>query len=62
MNYIAHIYLAEHTQTSKLGNFLGDFVKGPDLSSLPVEIQTGIKFHRAIDSYTDSHHQITALK
>lgn len=62
MNYIAHIFIAQHTQTSKLGNFLGDFIRGSDLSHLPVHIQAGIKLHRAIDTYTDSHPQIKALK
>ncbi|MDM7861874.1 ACP phosphodiesterase [Alteromonas sp. ASW11-36] len=55
LNYLAHIQLAHHSGTSKLGNFLGDFVKGYDLSRFPVSIQQGIELHRAIDSYTDNH-------
>ena len=63
MNYIAHINLAEHTETSALGNFLGDFVKG-DLYSwtrdghnetLPDVLLKGIRLHRSVDNYTDSH-------
>lgn len=28
MNYLAHLHIADHTNTSFTGNFLGDFVKG----------------------------------
>ncbi|MEE8298384.1 MAG: DUF479 domain-containing protein, partial [Thermodesulfobacteriota bacterium] len=28
MNYLAHLYLAEDSDESLLGNLLGDFVKG----------------------------------
>ncbi|MGJ8679197.1 ACP phosphodiesterase [Paraglaciecola sp.] len=62
MNYIAHIHIAEHTQTSMLGNFLGDFVKGSDLTYLPEKIERGIRLHRSIDQYTDSHSQVCHLK
>ena len=62
MNYIAHIHLAASTNTSLLGNFLGDFVKGKDLSFLPEELQHGIWLHRKIDVFTDSHAEIKALK
>lgn len=55
MNYVGHIQLAQHSSTSKLGNFLGDFVKGSDLSSFSAQIQQGIELHRAIDSFADNH-------
>ena len=62
MNYLAHIHLAHLSGTSKLGNFLGDFVKGTNLQALPIPIQQGIFLHRKIDSFTDSHPDIKALK
>jgi acyl carrier protein phosphodiesterase len=62
MNYLAHIHLGHLTQTSKLGNFLGDFVKGPDLSHLPTSLQIGIKLHRSIDSFTDRDASIVSLR
>lgn len=62
MNYIAHIHLARHSQTSMLGNFLGDFVKGSDLSALPPDIQYGVRLHRKIDTFTDAHAGVKALK
>lgn len=62
MNYIAHIHLAAATNTSLIGNFLGDFVKGNDLSYLSEDIQQGIILHRKIDSFTDSHCDVIALR
>jgi acyl carrier protein phosphodiesterase len=55
LNYVAHIHIGAHTQTSLLGNFLGDFVKGSQLSHLPYELEQGIRLHRSVDSFTDSH-------
>lgn len=62
MNYIAHIHLGAHTQTSLLGNFLGDFVKGPNFSELPLSLQNGIKLHRKVDQYTDAFNAVVDLK
>lgn len=62
MNYLAHIHLAHITDTSMLGNFFGDFVKGSDLSHLHDEHQLGVRLHRKIDSFTDNHIQVKALK
>lgn len=62
MNYIAHIHIAEHTNTSMLGNFLGDFVKGSDLQYLPAELELGIRLHRSVDVFTDQHPAIIELK
>jgi acyl carrier protein phosphodiesterase len=62
MNYIAHIHIAEHTDTSMVGNFLGDFVKGSELQYLPAELETGIRLHRSVDVFTDQHPAIIKLK
>ncbi|WJG09256.1 ACP phosphodiesterase [Aliiglaciecola sp. LCG003] len=62
MNYLAHIHLGHVTATSMLGNFLGDFVKGSDLSYLPESIRHGVWMHRKIDSYTDRHRLVKQLK
>ncbi len=51
-----------HTQTNLLGNFLGDFVKGSQLQHLPVEIEQGIRLHRSIDVFTDTHPLIVELR
>ncbi|WP_455204025.1 acyl carrier protein phosphodiesterase [Kaarinaea lacus] len=55
MNYLAHLYIAEATQTSLLGNLLGDFVKGSAHKNFHDDIVTGIHIHRFIDKYTDNH-------
>ena len=55
MNYLAHLYLAEDSPESILGNFLGDFVKGSTLKDYSEGIQKGIQQHRKIDVFTDAH-------
>ena len=55
VNYLAHLHLADDTPESKVGNVLADFVKGPEVELLPPEILRGVRLHRAVDSYTDSH-------
>ena len=39
----------------KIGNFIGDYVKGRDYQKYPLNIMKGILIHREIDHYTDSH-------
>lgn len=58
MNYLAHLLLADETDASRIGNLLGDFTKGSlnELSkTYPAEVIRGIKMHRAVDRFTDSH-------
>ena len=55
MNYLAHIYLAQHSDKAMLGALLGDFVKLKDTALYHPEIQADIQIHRQVDSYTDSH-------
>jgi acyl carrier protein phosphodiesterase len=55
MNFLAHLYLSGNNPEVRLGNFIGDHVKGSKFTHYPPEIQKGIKLHRAIDSVTDSH-------
>ena len=62
MNYLAHIHLAKLSNTSMVGNFLGDFVKGSEFSYLDKEHQRGIKLHRSIDSFTDQHKNVRSLR
>ncbi|HSC34190.1 MAG TPA: ACP phosphodiesterase [Thermodesulfobacteriota bacterium] len=62
MNYLAHIFLAGDSEESVLGNLMGDFVKGPIGNGFPPEIEEGIRTHRKIDVYTDSHEIFKASK
>ncbi len=55
MNYLAHLHIADHCQSSLLGNLLGDFVKGDPSAQFSPEIARGIRLHRLVDAYTDSH-------
>ena len=55
MNWLAHILLAEPNVESRLGNLLGDLVKGTARKELNPELQRGIACHTAIDCFTDIH-------
>ena len=59
MNFLAHIYLSKNDDDIKIGNFLGDFVKGR-LNKLThfqysKALINGMALHREIDSFTDNH-------
>lgn len=56
MNYLAHIYLSGENEYIRIGNFMADSVRGKQYQDFPIEVQKGILLHRAIDSFTDSHH------
>lgn len=60
MNYLAHAYLSFGQDEVLVGNFIGDFVKGKMMSTFPVEVQNGIKLHREIDRFTDTHPLVRA--
>jgi len=55
MNFLAHLYLSGPDVDIRLGNFIGDYVKGRSFSGYPEKVQKGIILHRAIDSFTDKH-------
>lgn len=62
MNFLAHIFLSGSDQQSMIGNFIADSVKGKEILTYSLEVQEGIKFHRFIDTYTDSHPTIVEAK
>ena len=62
MNYLAHLYFAQANIPSRVGNLLGDFARGLDTEVLTDEIHRGLRNHRAIDHYTDSHSDVRLLK
>jgi len=55
MNFLAHVYLSGNDDEIKIGNFIGDFVKGKDADNYPGKIKLGIYLHRHIDDFTDNH-------
>lgn len=62
MNFLAHLYLSGSNEKIKVGNFIGDFVKGNQLEIYDSEIQKGIKLHREIDHFTDTHEIVLKSK
>jgi len=56
VNFLAHVYLSGNDEPAMVGNFIGDFVKGRNLTEQYGEgIARGIELHRAIDEFTDRH-------
>jgi acyl carrier protein phosphodiesterase len=55
LNFLAHIYLSGDSREILIGNFIGDYVKGKNITGYPEEVKLGIMLHRRIDSFTDNH-------
>jgi len=60
MNFLAHLFLSGSPAAATyaevlVGNFIADSVPGRQLENFPMAVQTGIRLHRAIDTYTDQH-------
>jgi len=59
MNYLVHFLLAGDDDELRLGNLLGDFVKGRverfAHRGLTERLRIGIQMHRTIDAFSDRH-------
>ena len=59
MNFLAHIYLSGDDDDIKIGNFLGDFIKGRlnklTNAQFSLGMINGMALHREIDFFTDTH-------
>lgn len=63
MNYLAHAWLARHSDDAILGAILGDFVFGQsNLPEWPPAIRAEIIRHRRIDQYTDAHPAVVTAR
>jgi acyl carrier protein phosphodiesterase len=62
VNYLAHLFLAQPTAESLIGNLAGDFVKGPIGDRFPPGIAEGIRHHRRVDAFTDAHPSVAAFR
>jgi acyl carrier protein phosphodiesterase len=63
VNFLAHLYLSGDHPQVMVGNFIGDFVKGRNLSDkYSPDIVRGIELHRAIDAFTDHHPVVRTSK
>jgi acyl carrier protein phosphodiesterase len=55
VNFLAHAYLSFDEPKILVGNFIGDFVRGNIEKRFEKDIVHGIKLHRGIDVFTDTH-------
>jgi acyl carrier protein phosphodiesterase len=55
MNYLAHSFLSNHNEGLLIGNFIADHVSGNHFENYTPEVIEGIRMHRRIDAFTDSH-------
>lgn len=62
MNYLAHLYLSGETDDLLVGNFIGDSVRGDQFDKLAPTVQAGVRLHRAIDRFTDTHETVRCSK
>jgi acyl carrier protein phosphodiesterase len=62
MNYLAHLYLSFNDEEIMVGNFIADAVKGRQMEEYPEKIRAGIKLHRLIDEFTDTHPLVSVSK
>ncbi|MFM9075144.1 MAG: ACP phosphodiesterase [Bacteroidota bacterium] len=63
MNFLAHLYLSGDDPDIRIGNFIGDFVKGRNPEGqFPARVALGIQAHRLIDQFTDAHPLVRSSK
>ncbi len=62
MNHLAHALLSGPERDMILGGMMGDFVHGHIDPGLPPGVRRGLALHRAIDSHTDAHPLLAALR
>jgi acyl carrier protein phosphodiesterase len=62
MNYLAHLYLSFNDEEIMVGNFIADAVKGRQIEAFPEKIRLGIRLHRLIDEFTDTHPVVEVSK
>ena len=55
MNFLAHAWLAGDAPADRLGGLMGDFVKGPLPAGLPPDVAEGVRLHRQIDVFAETH-------
>jgi acyl carrier protein phosphodiesterase len=62
VNHLAHALLSGDDDDRIAGSMMGDFLHGAIPATLPARVAQGIRLHRAVDVYTDSHPEVAALR
>lgn len=62
MNFLFHMFLSGEDPQILVGNFMGDFVKGPLKDDYPVSIRQGLQLHRKIDSFAQRNPDFQASR
>lgn len=55
MNFLAHLYLADPTPASRIGNLLPDLCRIRPGTPLHPDVAAGVANHRRVDAFTDTH-------
>jgi len=55
VNFLAHLYLADDSPASMVGNLLPDMHRGRLPTDLAPQVEAGVVRHRKVDAYTDTH-------
>ena len=55
MNWLAHVFLSEPSAEFRIGNLLPDMVGQAALAGVSPDVMRGVRQHRRIDAFTDSH-------
>lgn len=61
MNYLAHAYLSPDDPMVLMGNLWGDLLRPRDYEHLPEPMLTGLRLHKVIDAFTDSHKAVDEM-
>jgi acyl carrier protein phosphodiesterase len=62
VNYLAHAYLSGDNEELLVGNFIADHLRGNNFKNYSEGVVEGIRLHRKIDTFTDSHPLFKASK
>ncbi|MEO6191299.1 MAG: ACP phosphodiesterase [Saprospiraceae bacterium] len=59
MNFLAHFLLSYPDPELMAGNFIADFLHKKEQDALDPSLKEGVEMHQWIDTYTDSHENIS---
>ncbi len=62
MNHLAHLFLAEPTDSGYLGALMGDYVKGRLDGHFPEALRRGLLLHRKIDRFAETNRHFLRSK